>query len=82
MTKLTRVTKQTRVMLEQYEVRISGLKENYSILREDLAKLDRKSICYETNAINILMRMKEIRDEYRTLENVILSIKAANEEFV
>lgn len=82
MTKLTRVNKQTRVVLEQYEMRISGLKESYSILREDLAKLDGKSICYETNAINILMRMKEIRDEYRALENFILSIKAANEELV
>ena len=82
MTKSTRITKQTRVMLEQYEMRISGLKESYSILGEDLAKLDRKSIRYEINAINFLVRMKEIRDEYRTLENVILSIKAANEELV
>ena len=76
------MTRATKVMLEQYEARIEDMKHNYKVLRMDLVSLDEKSIFYETNAINILMHMKEIRDEYRTLENVILSIKAANEELV
>ena len=76
------MTRATRVMLEQYEVQIKNLKDNYAILRRDLASLDKGSICYETNAINILMRMKETRDEYRTMENIVLGIEAANSVLV
>ena len=74
------MTRATKVMLEQHEERIHDLKHHYASLRKDLALLDRKSICYETNAINILLCMKETRDECRTLENVVLGIRAANEE--
>ena len=76
------MTRATRVMLEQYEVQIKNLKDNYAILRRDLATLDKGSICYETNAINILMRMKETRDKYRTMENIVLGIEAANSVLV
>ena len=74
------MTRATKVMLEQHEARIHDLKHHYASLRKDLALLARESICYETNAINILLCMKETRDEYRTLENVVLGIRAANEE--
>lgn len=76
------MTRATKVMLEQYETQIKSLKDNYAILRRDLASLDKGSICYETNAINILMRMKETRDEYRTMENIVLGIEAANSVLV
>ena len=76
------MTRATKVMLEQYETQIESLKANYAILRRDLASLDKASICYETNAINILMRMKETRDEYRTMENIVLGIEAANSVLV
>ena len=76
------MTRATKVMLEQYETQIESLKANYAILRRDLVSLDKASICYETNAINILMRMKETRDEYRTMENIVLGIEAANSVLV
>ena len=76
------MTRATKVMLEQYETQIKSLKDNYAILRRDLASLDKESICYETNAINILMRMKETRVEYRTMENIVLGIEAVNSVLV
>lgn len=76
------MTKSTKVMLEQYEARIASLKRSYKSFKADLEKLDDKSLCYETHAIRVLLGMKELKDEYTTLENVILSIKAANKELV
>lgn len=76
------MTRATRVILEQYEARIEDMKHNYKVLSMDLASLDKKSIFYETNAIKILVHMKEIRDEYRTMENIVRGIEAANSVLV
>lgn len=74
------MTRATKVMLEQYEAQIASLKRSYKSFKADLEKLDDKSLFYETNAIRVLLAMKELKDEYTTLENVIHGIKAANEE--
>ena len=74
------MTRATKVMLEQYEARIESLKSQYKSLKEELEMMDDESVCYESNAISILISMKDLKDEYRTLENVVLGIRAANEE--
>ena len=74
------MTRATKVMLEQYEARIESLKSQYKALKEELEMMDDESVCYESNAISILISMKDLKDEYRTLENVVLGIRAANEE--
>ena len=74
------MTRATRVMLEQYEVRIESLKSQYKSLKKELEMMDDESVCYESNAISILISMKDLKDEYRTLENVVFGIRAANEE--
>ena len=74
------MTKATRVTLESFERRVNSLKSQYESLQDDFDCLDKSNLWYETDAITILMSMRELRVEFTTLENAIGSIKAANRE--
>lgn len=74
------MTKATRVTLESFERRIESLKSQYKSLQDDFDSLDKSELCYETDAITILMSMRELRVEFTVLENAIGSLKAANRE--
>lgn len=74
------MTKATRITLESFERRVDNLKSQYESLRDDFDSLDKSELCYETDAITILMSMRELRVEFAVLENTIGSLKAANRE--
>lgn len=74
------MTKATRVTLESFERRVNSLKSRYESLQDDFDALDKSELRYETDAITILMSMRELRVEFTVLENAIGSIKAANRE--
>ena len=74
------MTKATRVILESFERRVESLKSQYESLKDDFDSLDKSELYYETDAITILMSMRELRVEFTVLENAIGSIKAANRE--
>lgn len=74
------MTEATRITLESFERRVESLKSQYKSLQDDFDALDKSNLWYETDAITILMSMRELRVEFTTLENAITSIKAANRE--
>ena len=74
------MTKATRVTLESFERQVNSLKSQYKSLQYDFDSLDKSELYYETDAITILMSMRELRVEFTVLENAIGSIKAANRE--
>ena len=74
------MTKATRITLESFKRRVDSLKSQYNSLQDDFDSLDKSELYYETDAITILMSMRELRVEFTVLENAIGSIKAANRE--
>lgn len=74
------MNKETRIALGLVAHRMAELEEMYGADMDCLDALDRDSMNYETDAIEILTRMLQTKVELRTLGTAIGTVDAANME--